>query len=73
MHELNYDESIIFLTLITLAKPTPRETKLLSDIDDQQGFRFQIPVIIAYKNNPSILKRKDPFQVREALGRKFAL
>ncbi|KAK9928271.1 hypothetical protein M0R45_025417 [Rubus argutus] len=49
--------------LITPAKPTPRETKMLSDIDDQEGFRFQVPVIIVYKNNPSMSKRKDPVQV----------
>ncbi|KAK9928274.1 hypothetical protein M0R45_025419 [Rubus argutus] len=57
--------------LITPAKPTPRETKMLSDIDDQEGFRFQVPFIIVYKNNPSMSKREDPVQVviREALGR----
>ncbi|XP_061989169.1 alcohol acyl transferase 2-like [Rosa rugosa] len=56
--------------LITPARPTPRETKMLSDIDDQQGLRFQIPVIIAYKNNPSMSNRKGPVQViREAISR----
>ena len=57
--------------LITPAKPTPRETKMLSDIDDQEGLRCQVPFIIAFKNNPSMSKRKDPVQVviREALGR----
>ena len=56
---------------ITPAKPIPREIKMLSDIDDQQGLRFQIPIIIAYKNNPSMSKPTDPVQVviREALGR----
>ncbi|XP_024173028.1 alcohol acyl transferase 2 [Rosa chinensis] len=56
--------------LITPARPTPHETKMLSDIDDQQGLRFQIPVIIAYKNNPSMSNQKCPVQViREAISR----
>ena len=57
--------------LVTPARPTPREIKMLSDIDDQQGLRFQIPVIIAYKNNPSMSNRKDPVPViiREAISR----
>ncbi|PRQ19171.1 putative benzyl alcohol O-benzoyltransferase [Rosa chinensis] len=56
--------------LITPARPTPRETKMLSDIDDQQGLRFQAPVIAAFKNNPSMSNRKDPVQViREAISR----
>ncbi|XP_021893392.1 benzyl alcohol O-benzoyltransferase-like, partial [Carica papaya] len=54
--------------LITPAKPTPHETKLLSDIDDQEGLRFHIPVIQFYRNNPS-MHDKDPASViRRALG-----
>ena len=49
--------------------PTPREVKQLSDIDDQEGLRFQIPVIMFYPNNP-LMKGKDPVKViREALGK----
>ncbi|RVW93792.1 methanol O-anthraniloyltransferase [Vitis vinifera] len=49
--------------------PTPRELKQLSDIDDQEGLRFQIPVIMFYPNNP-LMKGKDPVKViREALGK----
>ncbi|XP_062029769.1 alcohol acyl transferase 2-like [Rosa rugosa] len=56
--------------LITPARPTPRETKMLSDIDGQQGLRFQAPVIAAFKNNPSMSNRRDPVQViREAISR----
>ncbi|KAL6204256.1 hypothetical protein ACLB2K_021524 [Fragaria x ananassa] len=57
--------------LVTPARPTPREIKMLSDIDDQEGLMFQIPVIIACKNNPSMSNRKDPVPViiREAISR----
>ncbi|BBN68681.1 HXXXD-type acyl-transferase family protein [Prunus dulcis] len=55
--------------LITPAKPTPHETKLLSNIDDQGSLRFQVPVIMSYKNNPS-MKGNDAVEViREALSR----
>ncbi|KAK9928262.1 hypothetical protein M0R45_025408 [Rubus argutus] len=50
--------------LIPPAKPTPRVTKLLSDIDDQQALRFHVPFIMSYKNNPSLSsKRNDPVKV----------
>ncbi|XP_058103759.1 benzyl alcohol O-benzoyltransferase [Magnolia sinica] len=48
--------------LISPAKPTPHEFKHLSDIDDQEGLRFQIPVIQFYHNDPSMGGR-DPAQV----------
>lgn len=54
--------------LVAPAKPTPREVKPLSDIDDQQGLRFQIPFILFYGNEPS-MAGKDPAKViREALA-----
>ncbi|XVF42797.1 hypothetical protein PTKIN_Ptkin01aG0393900 [Pterospermum kingtungense] len=54
--------------LVPPAKPTPYEYKLLSDIDDQEGLRFQIPVIQFYRYNPS-MQGKDPARViREALA-----
>lgn len=57
--------------LVKPAKPTPHETKLLSDIDDQEGLRFQTPVLMSYKNNPLIPKdRTDPVKVlKEALSK----
>ncbi|GAV75090.1 Transferase domain-containing protein [Cephalotus follicularis] len=46
---------------------TPRELKHLSDIDGL--WRFNTPIILFYKNNPS-MKGKDPvIVIREALGR----
>ncbi|KAJ8762720.1 hypothetical protein K2173_012212 [Erythroxylum novogranatense] len=55
--------------LITPAKATPHEFKALSDIDDQEGFRFQIPVIQFYRYDP-FMQGKDPVKViREALAK----
>ncbi|KAL0430580.1 UNVERIFIED_CONTAM: Benzyl alcohol O-benzoyltransferase [Sesamum radiatum] len=55
--------------LIPPAKPTPHELKPLSDIDDQEGLRFQIPVIQFYRRNPS-MDGKDPVMViRDAVAR----
>ncbi|KAJ4839756.1 hypothetical protein Tsubulata_044926, partial [Turnera subulata] len=55
--------------LITPAKPTPREFKFLSDIDDQEGLRFHIPVIQFYARKPS-MRGKDPVKIiREALAK----
>ncbi|KAI9082439.1 hypothetical protein K1719_035585 [Acacia pycnantha] len=48
--------------LVAPAKPTPRELKLLSDVDDQQGLRFQIPFMHFYGHEAS-MKGKDPAQV----------
>ncbi|CAI0475954.1 unnamed protein product [Linum tenue] len=54
--------------LVRPAKPTPYEVKLLSDIDDQEGLRFHIPVIQFYKHVPS-MRGKDPVAViRRALS-----
>ncbi|XP_022858609.1 methanol O-anthraniloyltransferase-like [Olea europaea var. sylvestris] len=55
--------------LVVPAKPTPREIKKLSDIDDQEGFRFQVPIMFFYKNNPS-MKGINPAEViREGLAK----
>jgi len=51
------------------SKPTPHEIKLLSDIDDQEGLRFQIPGIHFYKGDPN-MAGKDPVDViRKALAK----
>lgn len=52
--------------LIPPAKPTPREFKLLSDVDDQDSLRFHIPVIQFYSNTSTT---RDPVAViREAIA-----
>ncbi|XP_043710176.1 benzyl alcohol O-benzoyltransferase-like [Telopea speciosissima] len=54
--------------LITPAKPTPHEFKYLSDNDDQESLRFQVPFIQVYRNEPS-MREKDPVKViRKALA-----
>ncbi|KAJ4724420.1 Benzyl alcohol O-benzoyltransferase [Melia azedarach] len=57
--------------LIIPARPLPREVKRLSDIADQQGLRFLMPVLFFYRNNASpFMKGKDPVKViREALSK----
>ena len=53
--------------LIKPAKPTPRETKRLSDVDDQQGTRFHFPLILSYRNKEN---QGDPVTaIRDALSR----
>nr|UZF96945.1 alcohol acetyl transferase AT16-MPb [Actinidia chinensis] len=55
-------------TLVLPSKSTPRELKQLSDIDDQEGLRFQVPVIMFYKRKLS-MEGEDPVKViREALA-----
>ncbi|KAL5714125.1 hypothetical protein ACHQM5_016128 [Ranunculus cassubicifolius] len=48
--------------LIRPSKPTPHEFKYLSDIDDQEGLRFQIPTIHFYQKN-EIMDGRDPVTV----------
>ncbi|CAL5207976.1 unnamed protein product [Lathyrus oleraceus] len=55
--------------LVTPSKPTPREVKLLSDIDDQDLLRVQVPLIQFYNYDPN-MKGKDPVDViRKALAK----
>ncbi|CAL9776639.1 unnamed protein product [Musa acuminata subsp. burmannicoides] len=55
--------------LVTPAGSTPHEFKRLSDIDDQDGLRFHIPVIQFYRNDPSMGGRDQAKVIREALAR----
>ncbi|CAK8570737.1 unnamed protein product [Lathyrus sativus] len=55
--------------LVTPSKPTPHEVKLLSDIDDQDLIRFQMPAILFYNYDPN-MKGKDPVDIiRKALAK----
>ncbi|KAB1205272.1 Benzyl alcohol O-benzoyltransferase [Morella rubra] len=54
--------------LVAPAKPTPHEFKQLSDIDDQDGLRFHVPVIQFYKYDPSMRGRDPAKVIREALA-----
>ncbi|KAK4430462.1 Benzyl alcohol O-benzoyltransferase [Sesamum alatum] len=55
--------------LIPPAKPTPHEFKPLSDIDDQDGLRFQVSFIQFYRKNAA-MDGKDPVKViRDAVAR----
>ncbi|XP_050366612.1 benzyl alcohol O-benzoyltransferase [Argentina anserina] len=54
--------------LVSPAKPTPRELKHLSDIDDQESLRFQIPVIQFYRYDPSMKGRDCVKVIREAIS-----
>ncbi|XP_042475861.1 benzyl alcohol O-benzoyltransferase-like [Macadamia integrifolia] len=54
--------------LIAPARPTPHEFKYLSDIDDQEGLRVQIPSIQFYRNEPG-MRGYDPIKViRKAIA-----
>ncbi|GJV62647.1 benzyl alcohol O-benzoyltransferase-like protein [Tanacetum coccineum] len=55
--------------LIVPAKPTPRELKPLSDIDDPQSLRIHMPAVHFYREN-SKMRNKNPANVlREALAK----
>ncbi|KAI3677121.1 hypothetical protein L1987_86741 [Smallanthus sonchifolius] len=55
--------------LIVPSKPTPRELKPLSDIDDQEGLRFHLPMIHFYQRNPKIGTKNPASVIREALAK----
>ncbi|KAF8742531.1 hypothetical protein HU200_013595 [Digitaria exilis] len=55
--------------LVGPARPTPRETKRPSDIDDQEGLRFQVPVVLFYRRRVAGGNGDDPVRlIRRALG-----
>ncbi|KAL5701917.1 hypothetical protein ACHQM5_027199 [Ranunculus cassubicifolius] len=55
--------------LLCPADATPHELKHLSDNDDQEVLRFQMPYILFYKNNKQ-MEGKDPVKIlREAIAK----
>ncbi|XP_021738744.1 benzyl alcohol O-benzoyltransferase-like [Chenopodium quinoa] len=55
--------------LIAPARPTPYEFKELSDIDDQEGLRFQIPVIQFYRKEENHSGRDPARVIKEAVAK----
>ncbi|XP_052187917.1 benzyl alcohol O-benzoyltransferase-like [Diospyros lotus] len=55
--------------LVAPAGATPCGYKLLSDIDDQEGLRFQIPVIQFYRREASMGGRDPAEVIREAVAK----
>ncbi|KAI4368266.1 hypothetical protein MLD38_016841 [Melastoma candidum] len=55
--------------LIRPAESIPHEYKRLSDIDDQDTFRFQVPVIQFYAHDSSAVPRDPAPVIREALAK----
>ena len=55
--------------LITPSKPTPHETKLLSDIDDQESLRWQVPLIQFYNHDPNMAGKDAVDVIRKALAK----
>ncbi|PIN19373.1 Benzyl alcohol O-benzoyltransferase [Handroanthus impetiginosus] len=54
--------------LVVAEKPTPNEIKQLSDIDDQEGLRFLIPIIFFYP--PIVGGKLDPIKaIRDGLAK----
>ncbi|TVU01506.1 hypothetical protein EJB05_53046, partial [Eragrostis curvula] len=56
--------------LVAPAAPTPRELKRLSDVDDQEGLRLQVPFIMFYRRDTSTEDGRDPARViRDAISK----
>lgn len=55
--------------LIPPAKPTPHELRALSDIDDQEGFRFLLSGLIIYRHNPFMEGIDIPKIIRRGLAK----
>ncbi|XP_023513180.1 benzyl alcohol O-benzoyltransferase-like [Cucurbita pepo subsp. pepo] len=55
--------------VIVPANPTPHEFKQLSDMDDHQSLRFQIPLLNFYEHNPNLEGRDSVKIIKEAIAR----
>ncbi|XP_028769525.1 benzyl alcohol O-benzoyltransferase-like [Neltuma alba] len=54
--------------LVAPAKPTPRVVKLLSDVDDQEHLRCQIPLFFFYPHRPSMAGKDSAKLIKKALA-----
>ncbi|CAL4910416.1 unnamed protein product [Urochloa decumbens] len=54
--------------LVGPASPTPRETKRLSDIDDHETLRGQVPIMFFYRGGPRAATADPAGVIRRALG-----
>ncbi|XP_074271931.1 benzyl alcohol O-benzoyltransferase-like [Silene latifolia] len=59
--------------MVCPAQPTPRGLKMLSDIDDQEGLRFQMPGIMFYRGHPSMDGVDTVKVVKDALAKALVL
>lgn len=55
--------------IISPEEPTPRELKLLSDIDYQEAFRCQIPMVQFYGRHLNMQNRNPATIIKEALAK----
>ncbi|EES11578.1 LOW QUALITY PROTEIN: hypothetical protein SORBI_3006G247400 [Sorghum bicolor] len=55
--------------LVVPAAPTPREMNRLSDIDDQDGLRFRVPIVQLYRRNASCDGLDPAAVIRDAVAR----
>ncbi|CAH2062708.1 unnamed protein product [Thlaspi arvense] len=68
---IRYGVSVCIVTSmfhIRPAKPTPLELKHLSDVDDQEGLRFQVPIMLFYHSNPSVQPKNPVHLIQQALA-----
>ncbi|XP_023513318.1 benzyl alcohol O-benzoyltransferase-like [Cucurbita pepo subsp. pepo] len=55
--------------VIVPSNPTPHEFKQLSDMDDQESFKFHVPLLNFYEHNPN-LEETDPAKIiKEAIAK----
>ncbi|KAG6511220.1 hypothetical protein ZIOFF_029277 [Zingiber officinale] len=56
------------VVLVAPAETTPHNFKRLSDVDDQDGLRFHVPVIQFYHDHPSMAGQDPCMVIQEALA-----
>ncbi|GJV62649.1 benzyl alcohol O-benzoyltransferase-like protein [Tanacetum coccineum] len=66
---LTFTAQRLAIELIAQAKPTPRELKPLSDIEDKKSLWFQVPIIHFYLGDPEMRNKNPASVIREALAK----